>query len=67
MFKMMYKTAGCGPAFMENVKDREEFLRFRALLAESMGFTTEQTNNKLFIYDKGKEFGVYYAEYPNGK
>jgi hypothetical protein len=46
---------------MENVQDRDEFLRFRDLLAKSMGFTTETVNNKLFIYDEGKEFGVYYA------
>jgi hypothetical protein len=46
---------------MENVQDRDEFLRFRDLLARHMGFTTEIVNNKLFIYDEGKEFGVYYA------
>ena len=61
-YRMMYKTQGCGAAFMENVQDREEFLRFRELLAKHMGFTTETVNNKLFIYDKGKEFGVYYAD-----
>jgi|TARA_R110000803_G_scaffold25982_1_gene61903 hypothetical protein len=47
---------------MENVQDRDEFLRFRDLLAKHMGFTTETVNNKLFIYDRGKEFGVYYAD-----
>ena len=61
MYRMMYKTQGCGAAFMENVQDRDEFLRFRGLLASHMGFTTETVNNKLFIYDEGKEFGVYYA------
>lgn len=62
MYRMMYKTQGCGAAFMENVQDRDEFLRFRQLLANHMGFTTEKVGNKLFIYDKGKEFGVYYAD-----
>lgn len=62
MYQMMYKSTGCSPAFMEKVRDKEEFLRFRALLAESMNFQTQMVKGKLFIYDKGKEFGVYYAD-----
>ena len=58
----MYKTQGMTPAFMEEVKDIEEFLRYRELVAKGMGFVTEIVNNKLFLYDKGKEFGIYYAE-----
>jgi len=27
-----------------------------------MNFQTQMVNGKLFIYDKGKEFGVYYAD-----
>jgi hypothetical protein len=59
---MMYKTQGMSPAFMEEVQDIEEFLRYRELVAKGMGFVTEIVNNKLFLYDKGKEFGIYYAE-----
>ena len=62
MYRMMYKTQGMSPAFMEEVKDIEEFLRYRELVAKGMGFVTEIVNNKLFLYDKGKEFGIYYAE-----
>ena len=62
MYRMMYKTQGMTPAFMEEVKDIEEFLRYRELVAKGMGFVTEIVNNKLFLYDKGKEFGIYYAE-----
>ncbi len=58
----MYKTQGMSPAFMEEVQDIEEFLRYRELVAKGMGFVTEIVNNKLFLYDKGKEFGIYYAE-----
>ncbi len=58
----MYKTQGMTPAFMEEVNDIEEFLRYRELVAKGMGFVTEIVNNKLFLYDKGKEFGIYYAE-----
>jgi hypothetical protein len=47
---------------MENVKDKEEFFRHRELLATGMGFTTELVNDKLFLFDKGKEFGIYYVE-----
>ena len=62
MYRMMYKTQGMTPAFMEEVNDIEEFLRYRELVAKGMGFVTELVNNKLFLYDKGKEFGIYYAE-----
>ena len=62
MYRMMYKTQGMTPAFMEEVKDIEEFLRYRELVAKGMGFVTELVNDKLFLYDKGKEFGIYYAE-----
>ncbi len=62
MYRMMYKTQGMSPAFMEEVQDIEEFLRYRELVAKGMGFVTEIVNNKLFLYDKGKEFGIYYAE-----
>ena len=62
MYRMMYKTQGMPPAFMEEVNDIEEFLRYRELVAKGMGFVTEIVNNKLFLYDKGKEFGIYYAE-----
>lgn len=62
MYRMMYKTQGMTPAFMEEVNDIEEFLRYRELVAKGMGFVTEIVNNKLFLYDKGKEFGIYYAE-----
>ena len=62
MYRMMYKTQGMTPAFMEEVNDIEEFLRYRELVAIGMGFVTEIVNNKLFLYDKGKEFGIYYAE-----
>ena len=62
MYRMMYNTQGMTPAFMEEVKDIEEFLRYRELVAKGMGFVTELVNDKLFLYDKGKEFGIYYAE-----
>ena len=62
MYRMKYKTQGMTPAFMEEVKDIEEFLRYRELVAKGMGFVTELVNAKLFLYDKGKEFGIYYAE-----
>ena len=62
MYRMMYKTQGMTPAFMEEVNDIEEFLRYRELVAKGMGFVTELVNDKLFLYDKGKEFGIYYAE-----
>ena len=62
MYRMMYKTQGMTPAFMEEVNDIEEFLRYRELVAKGMGFVTEIVNNKLFLFDKGKEFGIYYAE-----
>ena len=62
MYRMMYKTQGMTPAFMEEVNDIEEFLRYRELVAKGMGFVTEIVNNKLFLYDKGKEFGIFYAE-----
>ena len=62
MYRMMYKTQGMSPAFMEEVQDLEEVLRYRELVAKGMGFVTEIVNNKLFLYDKGKEFGIYYAE-----
>ena len=62
MYRMMYKPQGMTPAFMEEVNDIEEFLRYRELVAKGMGFVTEIVNNKLFLYDKGKEFGIYYAE-----
>ena len=62
MYRMMYKTQGMTPAFMEEENDIEEFLRYRELVAKGMGFVTEIVNNKLFLYDKGKEFGIYYAE-----
>ena len=62
MFRTRYKTQGMTPAFMEEVNDIEEFLRYRELVAKGMGFVTEIVNNKLFLYDKGKEFGIYYAE-----
>ena len=62
MYRMMYKTQGMTPAFMEEVNDIEEFLRYRELVAKGMGFVTEIVNNKLFLYDKGKEVGIYYAE-----
>lgn len=62
MFRMMYKSTGMSPAFMENVHDRDEFLHYRELLAKSMGFTTEMVNDKLFLFSEGKEFGVYYAD-----
>ena len=58
----MYKTQGMTPAFMEEVNDIEEFLRYRELVAKGMGFVTEIVNNKLFLYDKGREFGIYSAE-----
>ena len=45
-----------------NVKDKEEFFRHRELLATGMGFTTELVNDKLYLYNKGKEFGIYYVE-----
>ncbi len=62
MFRMMYKSTGFSPAFMEEVRDKEEFFRHRDLLATGMGLTTELVNDKLFLFDKGKEFGVYYVE-----
>ena len=62
MYRMMYKTQGCGAAFMEDVRDKEEFFRHRELLATGMGFTTELVNDKLYLYDKGKEFGIDYVE-----
>ena len=62
MYRMMYKTEGCGAAFTENVHDKDEYLRHRALLADHIGVTTEIVNGKLFVYDKGKEYGVYYVD-----
>jgi len=62
MYRMMYKSQGSAPAFMEEVKDIGEFLRYRELVAKGMGFATEIVNEKLFLYDRGKEFGIYYAE-----
>jgi hypothetical protein len=62
MYRMMYKTKNAAPTFIESVKDKEEFLSHRALLAQNMGFVTEIVNDKLFIYDEGKEFGVYYGD-----
>jgi|TARA_E500000318_G_scaffold69201_1_gene64095 hypothetical protein len=62
MYKMYFRKTKEKPHFIEETDDIEDFYIKRSMVMRAIGFHTNLVNNRLFVLNDGKKYGVYYAK-----